>query len=212
MENKIRIYNRVGAILLFIGLPVLLWALDDVPRRSDLKEAISVVTLVAYSLMLAQFYLARSNKIILNEHKMSRVVKWHKVLGYSFVTVLLLHPFLIVVPRYFESGITPEEAFIQLITSFDNPGVLLGLIAWSLMLTIGITSLFRDQLPMSYKTWRVVHGILSIVFIVTATWHAIDLGRHTDKAMMTFMLVMAGGGILLLLRTYFSKSTKKVAQ
>lgn len=209
MENKIRIYNRVVALLVFIGLPVLFWALGDTPQRSSLKETISVITLIAFSMMLAQFYLARSNRKVLKEHKMSKVVKWHKVIGYVFVGILLVHPFLIVVPRYFESGIDPIDAFITLITTFDSLGVILGMISWYLMLLIGLTSMFRNQLPMSYLTWRVFHGILSIAFITLATWHAIDLGRHTDKAMSVFMVIMAAGGVFLLLKTYFIKTPQK---
>ncbi len=209
MENKIKTYNRIAAVLVFIGLPVLFWALGDTPRRSNLKETISIITLVAFSMMLAQFYLARSNRQILKEHKMSKVVKWHKAIGYIFVGILIFHPFLIVVPRYFESGVSPKEAFLTLITTFDNFGVILGMIAWVLMFIIGLTSMIRDQLPMSYKTWRVVHGILSITFIAAATWHAIELGRHTDKAMSAFMMIMAAGGVLLLLKTYFIKTPQK---
>jgi len=66
MESKIRIYNRIAAILIFIGLPVLFWALGDVPKRTTLKETLSLITLIAFSMMLAQFYLARSNRAILN--------------------------------------------------------------------------------------------------------------------------------------------------
>lgn len=210
MQNKIKTYNRIVGLLIFIGLPIVFWALGDVPRRSYLKEIFSILTLVAFSLLLGQFYLARSNRYILKEHKMSSVVKWHKTLGYILVGVLMLHPFFIVIPRYFESGIDPKDAFITMLTTFDSLGVVLGMITWSLMLIIGLTSMFRNQLPFSYKTWRVVHGILSIVFISVATWHAIDLGRHTNKAMGVFMIVVATGGIFLLLKTYLLQPTKKV--
>ena len=209
MENKIKIFNRIIAILVFIGMPLLFWALGDIPRRTNLKEAISILTLVAFSMMLGQFYLARSNRQILKEHKMSKVINWHKVIGYTFVSVLLVHPIFIVVPRYFESGVEPKEAFITIITSFDNFRVMLGMVAWVLMLIIGITSMFRDQLPMSYKTWRVFHGILSVIFIAVATWHATSLGRHTGTAMSIFMITMAAGGVLLLLKSYFTKTPQK---
>lgn len=209
MESKIKTYNRIAALLVFIGLPILFWALGNAPQRSALKETISIITLISFSMMLAQFYLARSNRDILKGHKISKVVKWHKVIGYVFVGILLVHPFLIVLPRYFESGVDPIDAFTTLITTFDSLGVVLGMIAWVLMLLIGLTSMFRNQLPFSYKTWRVFHGILSVAFITLATWHALNLGRHTDNAMSIFMLVMAGGGILLLLKTYFTKTPQK---
>jgi len=139
---------------------------------------------------------------------MSRVVKWHKVVGYIFVPVLLLHPFFIVLPRYFESGIEPKDALQTMLTSFESLGVVLGMIAWVLMLLIGLTSMFRKLLPFSYKTWRIIHGVLSIAFVIVATWHALNLGRHTDNAMSVYILIAAGVGVLLLLKTYFSKTTK----
>lgn len=208
MENKIKTYNRIAAVLVFIVLPILFWALGDVDKRSVLKEALSILTLVAFSLMLMQFYLARSNRQILKEHKMSRVVKWHKVIGYIFVSVLLLHPFFIALPRYFESGIDAKDALLTMLTSFDSLGVVLGMIAWVLMLVIGLTSMFHNLLLFSYKTWRIIHGVLSIVFVIAASWHALNLGRHMNNAMSVFILIAAGGGVLLLLKTYFSKTTK----
>ncbi|WP_347840804.1 ferric reductase-like transmembrane domain-containing protein [uncultured Draconibacterium sp.] len=209
MQNKIKIYNSIAAILIFIGMPILFWALGDAPKRSVLKESISLLTLVSFSLMLMQFYLARSNRKIIKEHKMSRIINWHRYLGYAFVTVLLFHPFLIIVPRYYEAGVDPTDAFVQMLSTFDNPGIILGIVAWSLMLVLGITSLFRKVIPLSYKTWRTIHGILSLLFIATASWHAIKLGRHIDTPLIIFIVTAGGIGILLLLKTYFLPSNKK---
>jgi len=175
------------------------------PWRTVLKDSISILAILSFFLMLGQFFLARSNKNILKEFKMSNVLKVHKFIGYVFVPILLVHPFLIVVPRYFESGVSPADAFLTLITTFDSLGVVLGMIAWGLMILIGITSLFRNKLPLSYKAWRVFHGILSISFIALATWHATNLGRHTNIPMSVLMITLAGMGILLLLKTYILK-------
>jgi predicted ferric reductase len=209
MEKRLQTYNVIGAILVFVGIPLLLYSLGEFPRRSILKEIISLLTLMSFSLMLGQFFLARTNRDVLKVHKISSVLKIHKFIGYLFVGVLLLHPFLIILPRYFESGIDPKEAFLTLITSFEGPGVILGMIAYSTMLILGITSLFREKLPMSYKTWRIFHGILSVVFIGFASWHAINLGRHTNKTLSFYILILAILGVLLLLNTYFSNLFKK---
>lgn len=209
MESKIKIYNRIAALLIFVGLPILFWTLGDVPKRSNLKEAISLITLVSFSLILMQFYLARSNRKVLKEHKMSRVIKWHRIIGYIFVSVLLFHPFLIVVPRYFESGVAPNEAFIQMLTTFDNPGIILGIIAWCLMLVLGLTSAFRKSLPLSHTTWRIIHGILSVAFLCIASWHVLKLGRHIDLPMALYIIVTAAIGVILLLKTYFVKTPQK---
>ena len=210
MEKRIKKYNIFCAILVFIGIPILIYTLGDTPRRTVLKESISILTILAFFMMLGQFYLARSNRTILKVHKMVRVVKLHKIIGYIFVSILLLHPILIIVPRYYESGIDPKEAFITMLTTLDSIGLMLGIIAWCLMLILGITSIFRNKLGIKYTTWRIFHGILSILFIVFATWHAIDLGRHTDKYMSLFMIIVASVGVLLLLNTYFFKSKKRL--
>ncbi len=202
MEKQIKKYNIIGAILLFIGFPIFFWAIGDIPKRTILKEAISVLTLLAYFLMLGQFFLARTNKNLLSGHKMSSILNIHKIIGYIFVTFLLFHPLLIVFPRYFESGVNPVEAFITIISTYHNTGVLLGIISWTLILILGFTSFFRNKIGMSFKTWRVFHGLLSIAFIILATWHAIDLGRHTNLNMSIFMIILAGFGVLLVMKSY----------
>jgi len=158
--------------------------------------------------MVGQFFLTRGYRAIHKELKMSNLNKIHKAIGYVFTFVLFIHPFLIVVPRYFESGVEPLEAFWTIVTSFNSTGVILGLTAWILMIIIGITSLLRHKLSLSYKTWRILHGILSIVFITVATWHALDLGRHTDLAMSIFFVIISTGGIMLLFNTYFLNNSK----
>ncbi len=209
MKELMYKYNLIPKTIIFIGFPILFWALGDFPRRTTLKETFSIITLLAFSLMVGQFFLTRGYRAVHKELKMSNLNKIHKAIGYTITFVLFVHPFLIVVPRYFESGVEPLDAFWTIITSFNSLGVVLGMIAWVLMLLIGITSIIRNKLSMSYKTWRIIHGILSILFIATAVWHATDLGRHTNLATSIFLIIITGGGVLLLIRTYFLRTTIK---
>ena len=146
MKRTARTYFLVTALAVFIGLPMLLYILGDTPRRSLLKETISVLTLLSFSLMLCQFFLARSNAVLLELFRPRRIQKVHKVIAYGAVGVFLVHPFLIVLPRYFEAGVKPWDALITMLTSFDSLGVLLGLAAWVLMVVILVTSMFRIAL------------------------------------------------------------------
>ncbi|NPD44051.1 MULTISPECIES: ferric reductase-like transmembrane domain-containing protein [unclassified Lentimicrobium] len=209
MENRIKIYNQIAAVAVFIVLPILIYSLGDFPRRSLLKEAISLVTILAFSMMLMQFFLSRANKPILKEHHMAKVIKWHKALGYVFVSVLLLHPFLIVLPRYFEAGISPNRAFLELLSNINQQGLLLGLTAWILMLIIGLTSLFRYKLRLTYLTWRMIHGYLSIAFIIAASLHVLSMGRHMNKPMSWLFILLSLSAMILLMKTYFFKSTSQ---
>ena len=199
------------SVLVFTGIPLLIWAMGNFPERSVLKELLSIITILAFCQMMGQFFWARANRSVVAELKMRKVTKYHKIIGYTFVIILFFHPLYLVIPRFFESGVSPVDAFITIITTL-NQGVVLGIIAWCLMLALGITSLVRKKLPMKYKTWRVFHGILAMLFISTAAWHVIDLGRHSSLVMSILITMLTAVGVLLLLKTYTFKKSKKTSE
>lgn len=206
---KSRLFRQ--STLVFIGLPLLIWAAGNFPERSLLKELLSILTILAFCQTMGQFFWARTSRSVMTDLKMSKVVKYHKIIGYTFVVILFFHPIYLVIPRFFEAGVSPVEAFITIITTL-NQGVVLGIIAWCLMLVLGITSFLRNKLPMKYTTWRVFHGILAMLFLFVATWHVIDLGRHSNLAMSILISMLTAGGILLLLKTYLFKKSKKTSE
>ena len=199
------------SIAVFTGIPLLLWAMGTLPERSLLKESLSIITILAFCQMIGQLFWTRSNRSAVTQLTMNNVIKYHKIIGYTFFLILLFHPFYLVVPRLFESGVAPVDAFVTIISTL-NQGVVLGIIAWCLMLALGVTSFVRKKLPMKYRTWRAFHGMLAIFFILLAVCHVIDLGRHSTLAMSIFISMLTGGGVLLLLKTYILKKTKKISE
>ncbi|WP_092344382.1 ferric reductase-like transmembrane domain-containing protein [Desulfuromusa kysingii] len=191
-----------------IILPLMIWSVSNEPQRTLLKESLSIVTLVAFSLMISLFYLSRTNQSVVNKMKFSTLIGLHKFIGYTAVTLLLLHPVTLVIPRFFEAGIAPFEAFTTIVTTFTSQGVVLGLLAWSLMLLIGVTSLCRKQLPIRYQTWRVFHAVLASLSALCATFHVFYLGRHSGFPMIIFITLLTTGGLYLLLNSYTSKDQK----
>ena len=111
------------------------------------------------------------------------------------------------------SGVRPRDAFVILITTFDNLGILLGLSAWVLLLVLAVTSFFRirliKRLHFKYPTWRYFHGGLAVAFVALAIWHAINLGRHTDTAIAVYFITLASIGITMLARQYWGAVQKK---
>lgn len=212
MLDLLKKYNYISFVVVFIALPILLFCLGDFPPRSVLKNSISIVTLLAFSLILGQFFLSRTNNFTKNIHNFKNVLSLHKIIGYFAVTLFFFHPFLLVLPRYFEVGPNPIDSFIQIVTNFESLGIILGLIAWALMLLIGITALLRKKLSISYKKWRVFHGLVSLIFIIVATWHSVDLGRHTNTSISIFFITMAFIASVMLLKLYiFSNKNKGVS-
>lgn len=213
MKLTAKTFALIAAMAIFVGLPLLFYALGDVPRRSMLKETISVLTLLAFTMMLGQYFLARSNKALFTLFKPPQVQKVHKYIAYSAVGVILLHPLLIVLPRQLEGGVRPWDAFVTMITEFDSLGIVLGLAAWVLLLVLGVSAFFRKRLiprfTLRYRGWRYFHGGLAVSFTLLGLWHAIELGRHTDTPMAAFLVTLVLIGLALLARLYWGAEPQK---
>ena len=144
--------------------------------------------------------------------KASQVQRVHKAIAYSAVGVILAHPFLIVLPRYFEASVRPWDAFVTMLTTFTSLGIWLGLTAWLLLLVLAVTAFSRGRLiprfTTQYRGWRYFHGGLAVAFTVLAAWHAVELGRHTDAAISAYLITLALIGFALLARLYWGAKPK----
>lgn len=209
LNSNIKKYYLLAALFVFMILPLLLFSSGDFPQRTFLKESISIVVILSFFLLLGQFFLSRINKSLKNMYQMSKIINIHKIIGYSVVIIFLLHPFLIVVPRFFEAGVTPLEAMTKILTTFDSIGIVVGMVACCLMMILGITSFFRNKLPIKYVSWRIFHGVLAMLLLILALWHSMELGRHTDLDMAIFMILLASISLVTLLKVYLFKSSNK---
>lgn len=209
MGNNIKLKYTLYSIFIFIGIPLLLLFLKELPERTLLKESISVLVIVAFFLTIGQFYLNRANKIFVKIYKMVKIIKLHKIIGYTVIAIFFVHPFLIVLPRFFEAGVSPSHAFWLMITDFQSLGIIFGLIAWNVMIVLLLTSFYKDKLNMTYTSWRVLHIVLSIFFILAALWHVIDLGRHSNEIMIFFIFLLIFIATFFLTKLYFFKNKKR---
>lgn len=209
MKNTDYIFKFIALAIVFIGGPLLLYYLGDFPRRDSLMETLSLITILGFSLLLSQFFSTRMNKKLVKSIRMVNVLNIHKIIGYVFISILLLHPFFIIVPKFFDNGVTPFDAFYKLITTFSSLGVILGLIAYACLLLLLVTSFFRFKLHIIYRTWRALHGYLTLLFVITATWHVINIGRHSNTSFSIYYVLMVASGIYYLLKTYLFKTSKK---
>lgn len=196
-------------IIAFIAVPLYLYFSGNFPKRTTLMETISIVTILGFSLLLSQFFTSRINKKLVKKIRMVNVLAIHKFIGYLFISILLLHPFFIVIPKFFDDGVTPIDAFVRLITTFSSTGVILGLIAYASILILMVTAYFRFKLHLKYRTWRSLHGYLTLLFVITATWHVIDMGRHSNMSFTVYYLLAVTLGIFYLSKTYLFKTSKK---
>lgn len=202
-NTNTKILYIILSLLIFIILPSIFFIFVQIPKRTILKDTLSILTILAFFIVIGQFYLSGINESLKDIFKAVKIIRLHKIIGYVVLPILLLHPFLIVLPRFFEVGPEPLDSFIKMITTFDSLSIILGIVAWLLMLLLGLTSIFKDKLYMTYKSWRVLHGLLSLAFIIFASWHAIYIGRHMSLAMSVLLVSIVLIASILLIKSYF---------
>ncbi len=204
MKKLVEKYGFLWKSLLFVFVALMIYLLGDFPRRNALKETISLLTIISFILMINQFYLTRGFRFIDGKGRMSDIVRMHKLIGYLSVSILLIHPFLVVLPRQFEGGVKPITAFWEIISTYNNPAVLLGICGWAAILTMAVTSAYRRKLFKNYIKWRTFHGVLAIVSLTILGYHVLLLGRHSNLVMKALYLVLMAGGYVTIVRTYIS--------
>mgnify|MGYP001815091837 CR=1 FL=1 len=208
MQDKSNISKLVTAGLFFLIPPFLLYFTGDIAGRTLLKDAISIATIAAFVLMLGQFFLSRLVSLSLTMPTMGSVIKLHKIVGYVAAAVLLSHPLLITVPRFFEAGVSPRQAFVTMISA-GTPGITTGIAVWILLLLIVLMSALRKWIPLSYRDWRKLHGLMSMMFVSLAAFHSIYLGRHFDLVFAGYTVILIIAGVSLLLQKYVHEFFKQ---
>lgn len=208
MKTTQNILQLTSLIIVFIGIPLVLYYLGDFPQRNVLMEAISITTILAFSLLISQFFSSRLNYSLMKKIRMVKLLAIHKFIGYFFISVMLLHPFFIVIPKFFDEGVTPADAFVRLITTFSSKGIILGLVAYASLLILMVTAFFRFKLYLPYRTWRTFHGLLTLIFVIAATWHVINMGRHINLSFTIYFLLVVAIGMFYILKKYLFKTLK----
>lgn len=189
----------VGYLLMVALVPVFLAVDQDAPMGSPFKQVVLLVSLAAFGLVLGQFWLSRLLPRSVAKTRPAVVLRWHKVVGYSAVGFLALHPVLMIARRFWVQESDPID---NLLLMLQAPSLLPAIVAWVVMALLGILSIFRKRF--SPKSWRRFHGLLSAVFAGLATWHVVAVGRHSNTAMSLFWIVLAGGAVAALLSSYLS--------
>ena len=184
-------------LLSFILGPIFFAWLQDVPTQSTYQLVVLLASLGAFGALLGQFLLSRLLPRDVTTMKLSSMLRWHKYIGYTAGTVMLLHPFLLVARRIW---VEETDAFGNFLLMLKSSTLLPAIIAMITLVLIVFLALIRRSLR--GKTWRFVHGGLSMLFAATATWHVVTVGRHSNSAMSAFWIVLTVAVIAALLRSY----------
>lgn len=198
---------------IFVVVPIIFYCIGDVPSKGVLKESLSLLIIIGFFITIALAYLIPSSQSILAflGSKAIALLRVHKIIGYTFSCVILLHPLLLVFPKFFEAGVTPYDALITIITTY-NTGIIVGIVAWLLLFTLMVSSYLRSTLPLSYRSWVKIHASLAISFLVCSLWHVIELGRHMYFGLALYGGILVGLACVKIFHKYTIRKSKQVGE
>lgn len=99
----------------------------------------------------------------------------HRKLGRWLAVIFLLHPILIVAPRF---AISVDDGIESLWVILQAKSMLTGILAWLLLMLWVLFSIYRDKLKLSYEQWRCTHLSGFVVIAILATLHVTTVGSH----------------------------------
>lgn len=160
--------------LIIAVAPLVLGHLQGLPPRPMRDEISSGLAMVAFAILLVEFVLSGRFRLVSGRMGMDVTMRLHQLLARTALVFVLVHPFLYATP--FNTPL-PWDVTRQLTLGLDMGSLVTGLIAWVALPAFVLMSIYRDQLPYRYETWRLMHGLGAAAIAGAAAHHTFAAGR-----------------------------------
>lgn len=190
------------AMLLIPYLAARSLAIDDKGLYRALLGLLNPVAMMAFFI---QFPLAGRLRQLPLFSNIDWSMSKHKQVGKWLGIFFLLHPLLILAPRFlisFDDGMTSVREAVT------SPQLLTGIIAWVVMILWVLASVFKDRIGIKYETWRLTHLLGFTAICVLATLHVTSVG-HNGQFDAQFNLLWWGLCAISLLLVFYNQVVKK---
>lgn len=162
---------------LLLIVPYLLSQFIHLTPKGWYQEILSFLWILGMTALFVQFALGGR----ISKGKLFSKIDWsmskHKKVGKLLGTLFLLHPFIIIAPRFLVSW---EDGVTSAISMVTSPSLLTGLIAWGVLIVFVLLSVYKRSIPLRYEAWRFLHLIAFSAMAILATLHVTSIGRHSQ--------------------------------
>jgi predicted ferric reductase len=197
--------------LIIILAPLLLAWMQGLPARSLQDELATGLGMLAFTILLAEFVLSGRFRIISAKMGMDVTMRVHQLAARAALLFVLVHPFVYATPML--NHPLPWDATGQLTLGLDITSALTGIAGWLLVLIVVVTSIWRDQLPFRYETWRMWHAIAAVAIAVSVTHHTLAAGRYSaDPLLAGFWIVLLVVALASLVKTYLLTPLRQLSR
>lgn len=191
-QSGVALYALLALLPLALAVP-----LRD---RPVMDEVASSLGLVAFSIALLEFALSGRYRRVSGRIGVDRTLRVHRVVAYTMVVLIALHPFL-----YTDSDDDRRFATAPWFTGTE-PSLGLaplplwtGTAAWLLVAALVVTAVDRTTLPCRYETWRRLHAAGAGVATALVAVHAFTAGGYSGDLPLAlyWAALLAGAGASL---------------
>lgn len=181
-----------GYVLLCLAPLVLALAQGPAPR-SVYRELSAALAMIGLMMVLLQFVLSGRMRWVSGRIGIDSTMRVHQIAMWGFLTAILLHPLLYVMPRLF---VDPTAAWTSLTRMFMSAGLRSGAVAWVLTLLVVLLTVFKDRLPIRYEIWRFSHAIFAIAIAGLGVQHALRVGRYSGDPWLAAFWIASTLGVI----------------
>jgi len=197
--------KRLTLIVVYLSLvlaPVALSWIFGGPARPFWAELGSVLGMLSFSIILAEFLLSGRFKALSRHVGMDVTMRFHRVMGCVALAAALLHPFLFSSTP--SGGARPWDPTHQLGVTSDFTEIATGIVAFLLLPALVVLAVWRSDLDYKYEVWRRLHGILAILIVLFLLHHTLFAGRYGSQTPVSILwLGLSAFALVSLLYSYF---------
>lgn len=164
----------IGYFLL-LTMPFFASQMLDMDFNGIYPAILTVINMLAIMAFYVQFPLGSRLKSLPLFANIDWSIQRHKKVGKWLGIIFLLHPVLILAPRFLVSFSDGVSSLTEVVFA---PQMLTGIIAWVSMIIWVLLSIYKDKLPMRYETWHLTHLLGFIAISILATLHITSVGSH----------------------------------
>lgn len=166
-------FGFVGLYGLVAITPLVVVLTADPPPGRDWWIEFSVALgFVGLALMGLQFAVVSRFAAVNAPFGLDAVLQYHRVISFTAMAFVVAHPAIIVIQR---------PGMLDILNPVTTHWTArFGIISVVSLLVLVGTSLWRRRLGLSYEVWRLLHGGLAVVIIVTALFHIWGVGYYVD--------------------------------
>jgi predicted ferric reductase len=173
LQRSVRAAFWILVYLLVAIAPLVFAWRGPEPGRGFLINVSVAFGFVGLAMMGLQFALVARIKRISSPFGIDVMLQYHRQIAYVALFLILAHPILLFVQ---------STAFLALLNPFTAPlRAHMAVLSTLALLLLVALSVWRRRLRMSYETWQLTHGLLSVIAVAAALTHVLLVDYYVNE-------------------------------